>query len=607
MAKLQFKKEYFFSPPAIFIFYITGSFLVLMTFRFFFPAEPAPLAIHSLSWRLFLGLNEYIGLFPALVWSALVIPFGLKAGGNSGETFRESPAAGFSPLFLDMMKGPIITAIAAAAIYGALFFLVDPLTEERLADSRFRGRLFRESAEQAEICMGEEAWNEAAQFIAVCEGIWPQSPVTEKVKQEVLIKLEEIRLSPDAEPEGKTPESVPAYGPGYLPQPERRTPVSAAEALELAEQALREERYYDAHWLATLAGRLAREGSAERVNAARLASRAWNGVTSLEPNIRERQRYDLYHIKQSGYGAMIAEDWISAYYIFLELSPLSPGDPDIANFLALSEREIGEIAFFTDEMDMAVGDILTEAVFSLPRKSPGGQPDGRLVLRLGSLSVFSDVSYGLDLECMAFDRNGRLAYRLEAPYVKIIPKTLDSEARLVVMMRALDRRDRGKRWEPVWSGSERSGIGNAQILLDLSYEEYLLLSQVRRGVDNLYIRDLFTAANTLGPFGFIPQVFQAEIVRRIAEPVLFLPLAIAAIIIGWRLRAKKRPRYLGIPMLGILPLVLNGLAQVFRAAVSTLGIGLVLALGFSPAIVLIAAGGVVFFLLSLILLAAQHG
>jgi hypothetical protein len=246
-------------------------------------------------------------------------------------------------------------------------------------------------------------------------------------------------------------------------------------------------------------------------------------------------------------------------------------------------------------------------VFSLPRRTPGGQPDGRLVLRLRSLSIFSDVSYGLGLECAAFDRNGRLIYRLEAPYVKILPKTLDSEPRLAIMMRALDRHDRGKRWEPVWSGSQGSGIGDAQILLDLSYEEYLLLSRVRRGVDNLYMGELFTAAETLGSFGHIPQVFQAEIVRRIAEPALFLSLSITAIAAGWRLRAKKRPRYLGIPMLGILPLALNGLVHLFRALVSLLALGSVISLGFSPAIAIILGGGILLFFLSLILLAAQHG
>jgi hypothetical protein len=604
MSKLKLKGELFLSPPAIFIFYMLGAFLIIMAFRFFFPAESPPLAFHSRSWRLFLGLRGYIGLFPALTLSALAIPFGFWFGGIFGGTFRE--AAGFSPRFLDMMKGPIITAIAASAAYGALFFLVSPLVEDRLADIRFRGHLFREAAEQAEARMAEKAWNEAAHFVAVCESIWPESPVVEKVKAEVLIALEESRLVPDPAPE-EAPESIPGYGPAYRARPERRTPVSAREAMELAEEAIREERYYDAHWLATLAGQLAREGSVETAAAARLASRAWNGVASLEPNIRERRAYDLYHTKQAAYGAMIAEDWIAAYYMFLELSRLTPGDPDVARFLAMSGEETGRIAFFTDEMNMALGELLTEAVFSLPRRTPGGQADGRLVLRLGSLSIFSDVSYGLDFECLAFDRNNRLVYRLEAPYVKIIPKTLDSEARLLVMMRALDRNDRGKRWEPVWSGPERSGIGDAQIVLDISYQEHLLLSRVRRGADNLYIEDLFTAAKTLGHLGHIPQVFQAEIIRRIAEPALFLSISITAIAIAWRLRANKRPRYLGIPMLGILPLVLHGLVRVFENALSLLGIGLVLSLGFSAAMVLIIAGGAALFLLSLILLSAQHG
>jgi hypothetical protein len=377
--------------------------------------------------------------------------------------------------------------------------------------------------------------------------------------------------------------------------------------LELADRALREERYYDAHWLATLAGRLGSSGSIETVNAARLASRAWNGIASLEPNRREEQTYRLYHLKQTGYGAMIADDWISAYYIFKELAGLTPQDPDVTNFLALCEQKAGELAFFIDEMDMVFGEVLTGVVFSIPQKTASGIPDGRIVIRIQSLTVFADTSYGLELEGVAFDGQGRLIWRVEAPYVKIIPKTLGSEARLVVMMRALNREDKELYREPQWSGSERSGIGNAQIMLDLSYEEFLLLVRVRRGIDNFYIRDFFSAAENLGAFGYVPQVFQAEILRRIAEPFLFLSMTILVIVIGWRFRAKKRSRYMRIPMLGLLPLVFNGVTLIFRSAVSSLSIWLLLSLSFNSAMIVVLAGGAVFFFLSLIFLAAQHG
>jgi hypothetical protein len=381
--------------------------------------------------------------------------------------------------------------------------------------------------------------------------------------------------------------------------------VDAAEALSMGETALAGERYFDAHWLATLAVRIARPGSPEAADASRLASRAWNAVQSLAPNARESRLYSIFHLKQSGYEAMVSGDWIRAYYIFQELAGLSPEDPDAANFFIQSERGAREIAFFIDEMELAVGEILTGAVFSLPVDNVNGRP-GRGVLRFSGLSGFSDYSYGIGLEYMEFDGEGRPVSRLEAPYAKILPLRLGSRPRALILMRALDRHDRNRRWEPVWTAGASSSAG-ARLLLDISYEDFLLLFQVRRGVENLQMGELFSAAGTLGSGGYIPEVFEAEMIHRLSIPLFFLPMAILSIITGWRYRARKRPRYLFIPLLPLLPLVFNGLVCLYRNILNTLSIWAVISVGFSTALVIFITGLAVLFIFSLILLAAQHG
>jgi hypothetical protein len=308
---------------------------------------------------------------------------------------------------------------------------------------------------------------------------------------------------------------------------------------------------------------------------------------------------------------MVAGEWIRAYYIFLELSGLTPADPDVANFLANCEKGTHEVAFFTDEMDMAVGEALTSAVYSVPTRPRAGGAFGRGVLRFSSISYFADVSYAFGLEFISFDAETRLESRFTAPYAKIIPMTFDSQPRIVVMMRALDRYDESKRWEPEWSfpeaPSDRSIIGDAQVILDLSYENFLLLSRVKRGAENLPIGELFTAAKNLGPYGYIPQVFESEAIYRLCEPLIFLPMAIFVIIIGWRYRAKKRPRYVAVPLLFVLPLVFNGMVHFYRYVLNPLGIWAVLNLGFSSAMVIFTVGIGVLFVISLISLAFQHG
>ncbi|GHV61878.1 hypothetical protein AGMMS49587_07170 [Spirochaetia bacterium] len=591
------KKDNFLSPTAIFIYYIVLSALGIMAFRFIFMGENPPLPPVARKWRFAQGAFELLSLFPALAMTALVIPFGLMA--ESRETGEG--ALRFSPVFFKRLTGPIITAITAAVIYGLLFFLVLPQVQDYRANMRFEGQLYQLSRERAEEHAALGEWSQVTQFINLCERIWPGSPGLAGLKVEADIRTEELRSHQDEENAGAPVET------GYRDAvsagiPGQRQPVSDREAITQAEKARQEERYYDAHWLATMAGRQAKPGSPEQAEAARVASLAWNSISSLAPSAYEKKLSDLYHLKQSGYEAMVAGEWIRAYYIFLELSKLTPADPDVANFLAKSDQETHEVAFFTDEMDRAAGEALTEAVYSIPIRPQTGGVFGRGVLRFSSISYFSDVSYGFGLEFVSFDAAGRPETRFEAPYAKIIPMILNDQQRIVVMMRALDRYDKTKRWEPVWE----SPAGDTQIILDMNYENFLLLSRVKRGVDNLSVGELFTAAKNLGPYGYIPQVFEAEAIYRLCEPLIFLPIAIFTIIIGWRYRAKKRPRYIAVPMLFVLPLVFNGLVHFYRHILNTLGTWTVLSLGFSSATVIFPVGIGVLFVISLISLAFQH-
>jgi len=173
-----------------------------------------------------------------------------------------------------------------------------------------------------------------------------------------------------------------------------------------------------------------------------------------------------------------------------------------------------------------------------------------------------------------------------------------------VLMRALDRDDQSRRWEPTWL---LGGEADAKIILDINFEDFLLLSQIRQGLSNLEIAELYTAVKLSGATGYVPQVFEAELLNRFGAVLLFLPLSICAIITGWRYRARTKPRYFFVLLLPILPVVFHAMAFVSRTVLNTMGIWLVLTLGFSTALTVFIVVMALFFFLSLILLAAQHG
>ena len=74
---MSINKDIFRSPVFIFIVYIVLGCLFIMGFRLIFPGETSPLPIFSGSWRFTRIILEIISLFPALVFSALVVPFGI--------------------------------------------------------------------------------------------------------------------------------------------------------------------------------------------------------------------------------------------------------------------------------------------------------------------------------------------------------------------------------------------------------------------------------------------------------------------------------------------------------------------------------------------------
>jgi len=609
---MQTNKGSAHSPAFIFTLYVGVGSLLILCFRLFFPGEAIPLPVFSRSWRLVKGLIDIIHYFPALAFSALVVHFGIPS--------EEDNYTAFSAELFHRLMAPVVTAICAAVLYGLLFFLILPIAQNGQENMRFRGELFKLAREQAQIKSEEGEWLEASQLIGICDVAWKDSPEIEDLRININIHLSEMQYAWGNQG-GKPALAVASDLPGH------REPVDAAEAIILGEDAFVKGKFMDAHWLATLGVRIAKDGSLEKAAASRLASRAWNEIENQQPGEWETAAFRLYRLKRSGYEAMVSGDWIRAFYIFRELINLTPKDPDAENFLADSEKETKKIAFFIDEMEYSSGEILTDAIFSLPWQPVGNTAqngmNGRLVLRMSTLSFTPDYAYGTGIEYMVFDTSSpygetRPLLSLQASHAKIQPITLEGRRKVFVLMRALDRDDHGKIREPQWQTAsgigEDSGLyqpGTAQFTLDISYETFLMLAQMCRqtlkGLPVMQTGSLFAAAKIAGGTGYIPQVYESEILGRLGKCLFFLPMSIIAIIIGWRFRSKNRPRYLFVPMLPVLPLVFNGLAQAYSSGISVIATTLVLAVGFSMALTIFIICLVVTFLLSLILLASQHG
>ena len=622
MARRSDKKLEDSSPLVIFILYLGAAFAVICAYQFISPPKITVVEIlgcFRFSWCFTNGIITFIGLFPALAFSGLVIPFGLKEhseGGYAGSAFVGNK--GFSSDFLKYLSWPIITAALSAVTYSLLFFLVLPFTINLSNSIQDRSDLFAKAKQRAEEKAAAMEWAEASQFVEICESIWPDNEAISKFKIKLVDSFSKYRQSLE---ESKTAEETKEDFVGI-----HGDPVYAADAIRLAEAAFAEEKYYEAHWLATLAEKLAKKGSAETGAAVALASRAWEKITLLEPSAQEKEKYSLYNMKRDAYEAMNAGNWINAFYAFSELFELTPKDPDVIKYLELCKTGVGRAAFFIDELDLSIGSTLIDSVFSIPAvtgtpsagaPAPGILlPDGgRYIIRFNSLALLKDNAYAWGAEVIAAGRDGALRYRVSSDYAKLIPiggsngeeKTSD---KTVLLLQALDRTDKTKGSAPVWTSEGAQSdplIGANQILLPINFDDFLLLSKARQGSDTLGFHELFTAEKTFSDFGYIRESFSAEILRRLGNVLLFLPIAIMALILGWRYRARKKPRYVYVPMLFLLPVVFSGAVLFYQAVINNLSVWLSLSLGLTTALICLCAFSGIFFIAALILLAAQHG
>ncbi len=596
------KIEKFNSPSVFFLFYLILAGLLVFFFRYIFPASPAPLSIFLRQWRILQGLLELFNFFPALVLSALIVPFGL--------TSFEKDYADFSQLFFKRLFSSLVIAICSAAVYAGVFFFALPMVKKMEGNLRFSGGLYSIAKEQAQERSKAGEWVEASRFLASADQVWAASPETSALRTEIEVNLERLRyaegdkenqarmaLAEDRRSLNRT--NLRSADVSALPGEQQ--PTTASQAISLSETAFNEGRFFDAHWLAVLGGRIASSGSPEEVSAARLASDAWNAISANAPSRAEAKRFSLFELKLSGYRALNSGDWIRAYYIFLELLRLTPDDPDAADFLAKSEQGVLEYAFFIDEMDLTLGRNLTGALFSLPTEK------GRAVMRFSNLSTSPDVSYGMGFELMEFDSLSRPLTSMRSAYAKILPVTLNERPQIMIITHAISRHDKNLSWECEWllGGQDESGL-QTSVVVDVSYDDFLLISRVRNGLANLQIDELYLASKRLKDAGFINQIFEAEILNRFGSVGFFLPVAIFVIVLGWRYRARTKPRYLFFVMLPVLPVVFNALVFLYRTMLNTAGVWLVLNLGFSAALVVYIAALVICLFVSMIALAAQH-
>ena len=157
----------------------------------------------------------------------------------------------------------------------------------------------------------------------------------------------------------------------------------------------------------------------------------------------------------------------------------------------------------------------------------------------------------------------------------MFPFTRDGQSRPELILHAVDRNRIGGDILPEIVAGEIPPQERSVLLLDMPYGDLDLVIAANRGPAGMSLPEMFAFSASAGKYGFSRDLYQREILNRVAEPFLVLILSIYALILGWKYRLGKSVFFrawwaLAIPLFPVVSLfvieTLRYLARLFIAA-----------------------------------------
>jgi hypothetical protein len=367
-----------------------------------------------------------------------------------------------------------------------------------------------------------------------------------------------------------------AATPSEKPRPERQpvlriqdlsTGKKPYELLGLAQDFFNKEDYFSANYYATLAAEL----DPKREDAQRLAARAWDRIRSRQFSREQKVEAEFYQLKMRGYQLYQGQDYLAAYYHFLQLQRQKPGDPDVIRFLGWSRAKVAQQTFFLDEARAA--DLLPgsqDLLFVNPR-----QDGARELVSIGRMASGPEGTFFRNIEVVRFG-GGASPYHYLASYGKLkASEALRGQpspaGQMDVLLHGIDRQTRGRDLLPrVLEGAEKPGSRELRYLLQLSPAPEELEALVAPGSDaedslaGVSLTAIWQARRNAARYGQIEAFLAQEILMRLLLPFTFLNLGLLAMAVGWSYRfvsMGRRPAlaYLFLPVFPVAATLLYSL------------------------------------------------
>jgi len=555
----------------LFSFYVLafGIFYLASALRF-----TSDLVLPSLRWTYALdsAFILFIDYLLPVHAAAIAVAASLASGREPGR------APGEARPFNKLVGSSLVLFLLLAVAYTLVFEITYPAARRRLVDLQQVTTLARQLRAQSETAERSRDYRTSLGLVNRYLAIDPSN----RDMRDRKASLESLAAHQEAPPPARRPAGEQA---GSL--------LDAQALITRARDYYRQGDWFSAHYYAQQASLL----DPRRSDATLLAAQASEEMTEAATPGRGKdvEGTELFRQKRDAYLLLSEGDYIQAYYSFLKLAALYPQDRDIRINLERAGQAVQSVSFFLDE---------AQRIESLPGvdhilflNSSGA--DGMEAVSIGRMVQAREGTYFLDVEAVRYDAAGRVAWHFTAPYGKMLGGT--------IVMRCIDRNAPGVQAVPVYSQGSRPPQEAALLRVQPTEDEMRFLSAQQDALANAGPVELWRMRSSLGSFGLSRGALSVELIMKLVMPFAFLILSLFALPFGWAFRARSvnGPSGLAVLLVPLVPLVLSVLTLLFVYAHRVILGFVVLAFGFTAAVV---AGAALEFLLlvsALIVLAGQ--
>ena len=551
----------------ILIGYLLFAFCACMVFRLFAGTLPPLIAKTATLYRFYGGLALFCRILPALSVTGFVIGYAVSFGRNPDGSDRR-----FSQAMFRRYRSVVVTSLALSLVLTAASEIGTPILSVKQKQLERMPLLVQEYVRVGRQVEKSGKGELAYRYAELALKIDPSSP-------------DALTLSRDTEIASREAHNtVRTAVPKTASEPVSEEGYTVRELRARAEKAYAEKKYFDAHYWAQSAVSITTRRDTNYAELQRIAADAWNALFSADlPATTDAQK--IYARKLSGYAALVEGDNLKAYYIFRTLSLASrenANDPDIVRYLAIAHARLDTEYFFIDEIiDAKEFETADDVYFSLKKEDgettivyiKGITPvkgSGGVVQYLRSLSIFS------------LDANGTYTGSIYVPYAKmrqVLSADFDADTKRAlgipdgahfvpyILLRSVDRDTEGVTEGPLYRYAfpDKKG-GNDQIVLPLSYENFLLLAEVSRGAEYMNMISLLRFVGNAERFGYSDEVFGQVLLNRILYPLFMLIVFIWFASFAWNYRIGETVLFktswiFAFPFFSLLAHVLYGALQ----------------------------------------------